>query len=395
MRQPAGPAWLYWKLRGRSAKCVKDADLKPIWALEVALQSANETARDELAARLHYDAYFFDACVPTMGFFADEDAEIAAIREGAVNGMNITVAQQNHGFRDTIDSIRRHKGLAERRSDELAICTSVAELRQCKADGRVGMVLHFQDSKAIEDQLDNLGLFYELGLRVFQLTYNVQGLVGTGCCERHDAGLSYFGLDVVKECNRLGILIDLSHCNYATTWDAIRHSQAPVALTHVGSHALCPATGRNKSDELFKAVAEGGGVIGITVFPALVKRNPSTHEVLQADVHDVLNHIDHAVDLVGIDYVGIGSDLSNYHAKTLDVPADSSIRWYRPMRPDVFGAGPVDRYDPFPTGLDSHSTMGNITKGLLERGYPAEAVQKILGENWLRLFAQVWQNGDS
>ena len=163
----------------------------------------------------------------------------------------------------------------------------------------MGFVWHFQDTRPIETDLDYLKVFHKLGLRVLQLTYNTQNYVGSGCCELHDAGLSSFGREVVEECNRLGMLIDLSHCGYATCWDAIRHTRKPLSLTHVGAHALCPATGRNKPDEILKAVADTGGVIGIAFFAPLVKRNPKTQEVLLAGVDDVIGHIDHVVKLVG------------------------------------------------------------------------------------------------
>ncbi|MGI5836073.1 MAG: dipeptidase [Chloroflexota bacterium] len=346
---------------------------------------------EEHTRALHEKAFVFDACFSTPGFFRDERAEIQAFLDGGVNGGNATVAEFSHNFTRAIDSIFRHKKLAERNSDQVSFCGSVAELEKCKREGKVGFVVHFQDTKCIEDDLDYLRLFHALGLRVLQLTYNTQGFVGSGCCERHDAGLSSFGLEVVDECNRLGIVIDLSHCGHATTRDAIERSKDPVAFTHVGIYSLCPAYGRNKPDELLKAVAESGGVVGITFFAPLVKRNSETQEVLQGSLEDVLDQIDYAVELLGVDHVGIGTDLTNYFARTLELPPTSSIRSYRPLRPDVFGAGPTDRYDPWPTGLDSHTKMMNLTRGLLTRGYRDDDVLKILGGNWLRLFSEVWR----
>lgn len=347
--------------------------------------------RLELKAQsLHRQAFIFDACVPGTGIYRDEVGEIKALVTGGVNAVNITVAEHSHNFTRAIENISRLKRLIDRHQDKLMLCTTISDLKSAKESGRVGVVIHFQDSKPIEDNLDYLRIFYELGLRVLQLTYNLQAYAGAGCCERSDGGLTWFGLDLVAECNRLGILIDLSHCGYRTAMEAISVSKAPVAFTHVGAYAVCPAKGRNKPDELLKALADRGGIIGVTFFPPLVRREPGTHRVVQATLDDVLDHIDHLVRVVGIDHVGFGSDLSDYYARTLEMPPTSALRSYRSMRPDVYGQGPTDRYDPFPVGLDSHAKLTNLTAGLLRRGYSEEAVMKILGGNWLRLLGQVW-----
>ena len=345
----------------------------------------------ERATRLHNQAYVFDGCIPGMGFFKEPDVELRAITEGGVAGANVTVAQQNHDFRRALDSMIQLEKVQERFSNKMRICRSVAELKAAREEERLGVVFHFQDAKPMEDKLDNVETFYRLGLRVLQLTYNTQGWLGTGCAERHDAGLSTLGLQVIEECNRLGILVDVSHCGWTSAWDAIRHSKQPVSITHTGAYALCQATGRNKPDDMLKAVADTGGVVGAIWFSALLRREAGSHRVAPTSIRDVLGHLQHMVDVVGPDHVAIGSDLSNYHARTLEMPADSSLKWYRPLRPDVFGDGPTDRYDPFPDGLDSHSKMRNLTAGLVDLGYSDEDITKILGGNWLRLFESVWR----
>lgn len=345
---------------------------------------------EERAQALHRQAFVYDATVFDTGFMKDETNEIQCLIDGGVSAANVTFCGHMHNFLRGVDSFHAHLRVVERNADKLRFCTSVAELEQCKKEGKLGIIAHFQDSKPIEDRLDYLKTFHRLGLRVLQLTYNVQGYVGAGCCERGDAGLSHFGLQVVEECNRLGILIDLSHVNHQTSWDAIKHSKAPVAFTHVGIYTLCPAHGRNKPDELLKAVVGTGGVVGIVWWPPLIKRNPETHKVLPSTVEDVLDHMEYAIKLLGIENVGIGTDLSDLNARTLEVPPESSIRWHRPLRPDVFGSGPTDRFDPFPTGLESHAGMLNITRGLIKRGYKDEDIKKVLGGNWLRLLKRIW-----
>jgi len=346
---------------------------------------------EQQAVAIHKKAIVLDTAILMLGFMRDEQAEIQAFLDGGLCGGLMSLSTSETDFTMAMENIDRWKELIRRNPDKLAACTTAEELEACKRQGKFGMVIHFQNTKPLMDKLEYLRLFYDLGLRVLQLTYNNQTFVGTGCCERIDAGLTNFGMDVVAECNRLGILVDVSHCATATSWDAIKHSKAPVAITHSGVYTLAHAYGRNKPDDMMKAVAEMGGVMGIPTQPCFVKRHPETHEVQPATVEDVINHIDYAVKVMGIDHVGIGTDMSSYAARVKELPRDSSLRLYRPRFPHVFGVGPTDRYDPFPVGLDSHTEFWNLTRGLLKRGYKEEGILKILGGNWIRLFKQVWK----
>jgi membrane dipeptidase len=344
----------------------------------------------EAAARaLHREMTVYDGTIFDTGYMVDSRNELEAYRSGNLSGGSVTFCGHLHNFARGIDAFHAHLKVIERNDDIAAFCTCVADIERCKREGKVGIVAHFQDSRPIEDRLEYLRIYHALGLRIFQLTYNLQGQVGTGCCER-DSGLTEFGERVVDECNRLGILIDLSHVNHQTSREAIARSKAPVAFTHVGVHAMCNAYGRNKPDDLIRAVAATGGVVGIAWAPFLVKRNPETHEVLPSTVSDVLDQMDYVIRMIGVDHVGVGSDLCNHSARTLVVPPHSSIRIDRPRHPEVFGVGSLDRYDPYPQGLDHHSGMLNITRGLMQRGYSDDDIRKVMGGNWLRLFRQVW-----
>jgi membrane dipeptidase len=214
-------------------------------------------------------------------------------------------------------------------------------------------------------------------LRDFE-RYNARNLVGDGFLEPEDAGLSSFGREVVGELNRLGILIDLSHCGYRTTMEAIELSAAPAAVTHANTRALCD-TPRNKSDEQLLALAARGGVVGVTAFPTTLPEGRRTLE-------GVLDMVDYLVDLLGIDAVGLG----------LDHVEDQPREYF--MTGDRFGVDllfPEDYVPPewppeYPEGLRRIRDWPNLTEGLLRRGYAEADAEKVLGGNFLRLFGEVW-----
>lgn len=340
------------------------------------------------ARRLHEEAIVIDGLIPTATYLEKDDYQ-DALHRGGVTAGNFTVADYQHDFEDAVRAVNRHRDLVES-VDGFTLVESAADLRDAAGGGDVGVILGFQDTRPVGPDRSLLRAFDRLGVRVVQLTYNDQNFVGSGCCERTDAGLSNFGQSVVDECNDRGILIDLSHCADRTTEEAVARSSDPVAFTHVGVRELCPAPGRNKTDEQVERVADGGGVVGVSFFPPLVRRDHDTHEVLPATAAHVLDAIDYLVELVGVEHVGFGSDLNDHALDVGVTPPGSSLRTYRPDHPKVFGRGPTDRYDPYPEGLNRHRRLGTLTRGLVSRGYDDDDIKAILGGNFLTLFERVW-----
>lgn len=348
-----------------------------------------DSQSEKRAARLHEEATIIDGLIPTDAYIGDETYG-NHLQRGGVTAGNFTVAQFEHDYITTVKELTKYHELAAVNDDEWEIIDSVTSLQEVKRAGKTGIILGFQDTRPIEGELGKLQTFDHLGVKIIQLTYNEQNYVGAGCCERTDGGLTNFGQNLIDELNNRNILIDLSHCAEKTTIEAIEYSNDPVAFTHAGVHTLCNARGRNKTDEHLRALADTNGVIGISLFPPLVKRDPETHHVQPATIHDVLDQIDYLVDKIGVEHVGFGSDLND---KALDegvTPPGSSLRHYRPSHPEVFGRGPTETYDPYPEGLNRHTKMQNLTRGLIDRGYSDEEVKKILGGNFLRLFEEVW-----
>lgn len=348
--------------------------------------SGNERQR---ADRLHDEATVVDGLIATDAYLTDPEYW-SHLPEGGVDGANFTVGSYRDSFESTLEQITDIR----RQTEEIdaQVIETAADIDVAVDRGETAVVLGFQDTKPLGDDIWKLDLFADLGVRVIQLTYNKQNYVGAGCCEPEDTGLSSFGRDVVDRCNDRGVVVDLSHCGDRTTMDTIEQSSDPVACTHVGVGELCDAPGRNKTDRQLEALAENGGVAGMTLFPALVKREQGSHKVAESTVEDVLDHIDHAVDVMGVDHVGIGTDLDDRSLDRGVTPSTSALRHYRPTCPAVYGEGPTDVYDPYPEGVHRHTELRNLTRGLVDRGYADEEIAKILGGNFLRLFEEVWEN---
>lgn len=257
------------------------------------------------------------------------------------------------------------------------------DIRLAHRTGRVGIILNFQNLAYIEGDLDKLTLFHALGIRIAQPTYNNQNLLGSGCTERVDSGLSYFGVDVIHRMNELGIAVDLSHSGPATTADAISVSRRPVICSHVGVRALTDNP-RNKTDDQLRAVAATGGYIGICTLPLFLAPRG------RARLEDFLNHLEHAIEVVGVDHVGIGTDWLGS-----DVPP--GLQAILDKATDSAGLGlrgdPEFAYSMSMKveGAEGWSDWPNLTRGMVARGYSDSDIQKILGGNFLRVMDAIWE----
>jgi membrane dipeptidase len=298
------------------------------------------------------------------------------MRQGGLTAVNCTVSVLEN-FRRTIRNIVWWQKAFAKHADLIRQVRSVSDIHAAKAEGKTGIIFGFQNTSAVEDDLDLLSIFYALGVRVIQLTYMEGNLVGQGCLERFDAGLTSFGLEVIEEMNRLGILIDLSHVGHRTTIEAIEASSRPVAFTHANPRRLCDHP-RNKTDEEIKAVVKKGGVIGATIFPPFL---PSGND---STVHDVVKVVDYLVELAGIDHVGIGTDFTERQTRGF-------FDWLLSGRS---GKGPRMRLDfplKLPEGIQGAADFPNLTEALHAAGYAESDMRKILGGNFLRLFSDVWK----
>lgn len=299
----------------------------------------------------------------------------------------VTVAVPTVAIREPAEQALRNIGAWLRfieANKRLRLVRDPDDVKQAKASDQMGIVFHFQGTDPIEDDLNLLDAYKALGVGMVQLTYNVKNRVGDGACERTDEGLSIFGIDLVKRCNELGIIVDGSHTGARTTMDAMEVASKPFVFSHANANALYESP-RNISDEQMKACATTGGLVGIVGFPGFLGQDA------RPTLDRFIAFIDYAVELIGPDHVGLGIDY--YMGMDPIIPEQQALARYN----DAIATGrwDADVYPPpphfFPAGIETPKTLVNLTAGLLDRGYGEDAVKKIMGENWLRVFGEVWR----
>ena len=289
-------------------------------------------------------------------------------------------------FESAVRKIANAHEMVNALSDEMLIVRTAADIERAHAENRHGVVIDFQNTIAISDDLDRIDLFHGLGLRMVQLTYNLRNLVGDGCTETYQSGLTWFGREMVKRLNDARILVDVSHCSEQVGWDAMKVSSAPVIVSHSSSAAVAKHD-RGKSDELAKAIAEQGGYFGVVAIPGFIRETPG------ASIGDVVRQIDHLVNVCGIDHVGIGTDKAGpgprtssmvEYPETMPAGLPGDFNWSG-FRIQEHRQTPEYQMD----GFESLADWPNITVGLAQAGYNEEELRKLLGLNYLRVFRDV------
>jgi len=333
------------------------------------------------AAALHERALVID------GLVFQCDGSTAALRAGGVDAVNVTVSGLNADFEEACDQIAEWLHRCERPDSEWRIVRAVTDIPTARQAGKIGLIMGWQNMRAVADKLKRLRLFHRLGLRVMQLTYNERNFMGDGCLEPNDGGLSLLGRKAIAEMNALGIAIDLSHVGERTCLDAISCSERPVLLTHANAKAISNVP-RNKSDAVIKAVAASGGLIGVSVYgPMCWDGNPAHRPALR----DFLRHLDHIVGLVGHDHVALGTDfpavrdlasVGSIIQMTLDRYPAAISKYVA-----AFGNDVRTRYL---AECSSPEQIPAITAALLDDGWAPAQVEAFLGGNYLRVLAQIW-----
>lgn len=305
-----------------------------------------------------------------------------AIASSGITAINVTVSADT--FEATTRNIALWQGEADRYPTLLAIVRRHDDIARAKKDKTLGLILGFQNTEMLERDLSRIDVYERLGVRIIQLTYNDRNLVGDGCLEPGDAGVSAYGRQVVERMNALGIAVDLSHCGTRTTADGIALSKAPPLITHSGCREVYRHP-RSKEDRELKAMADKGGVIGIYFMP-FIGPGPGapTTEML-------MRQIDHAIKVCGVDHVGIGSDLST-------TPIEETPEYLREAKAfaDARAARGISAPDEerplFIPELNHSRRIEGVVRGLSQRKYPETTIEKIIGGNFHRAFKEIWKS---
>ncbi|WP_343079139.1 membrane dipeptidase [Ostreiculturibacter nitratireducens] len=298
------------------------------------------------------------------------------MREGSVDAVHVTITY-HESFRETVLNIERWNRWFERFPDLIFQGRTAADVTLARQTGRTAIFFGSQNPSCMEDDIGLVEVLHTLGLRFMQLTYNNQSLLATGCYESEDTGLTRMGRQVVAEMNRVGLVVDMSHSGERSTLQAIEHSTRPIAITHANPASWHPAL-RNKSETVLRALAESGGMLGFSIYPHHLRGGSA------CTLEDFCEMIARTADLMGVDRLGIGTDLCQ------DQP-DSIVEWMRVGRWTKsidYGEGSADApgFPPMPTWFHDNRDFGRIAEGLRATGMSASEVDGLMGGNWLRFF---------
>jgi membrane dipeptidase len=331
----------------------------------------------ERAMVLHESSIVIDG----LTFYYDGASE--RLNPKQLTAMNVTACETYSGFSAAVKEIIDLRNNLDDDPGSVLI-RSVADIEQAKRDGKVGLIIGVQASYPVETDLTRLYALYEIGLRIFQLTYNDRAYTGDGCLEPVDGGLTRFGRDLINELARLGVALDLSHVGRRTSMDAIEASPKPPMFSHANPNALTENP-RNLTDEQIRMIGEAGGMIGLCTWaPLCWKNQPGAGPT----VEDYLDHLDYVVNMIGVDHVGIATDSGSTMNQAWLTQHSLEFNTAFPEIAGDYRANCVE--SGHPNGMPDLANLAPITEGLLRRGYADDDVKKIIGGNFLRHFRAIW-----
>jgi len=307
------------------------------------------------------------------------------MREGGVDAVHVTIAYHEN-FRETVLNIEKWNRWFEQFPDLIFHGEWASDVARARDTGRTAIFFGFQNPSPIEDDIGLVEVLHKLGARFMQLSYNNQSLLATGCYEAEDPGITRMGRQVIKEMNRVGMVVDMSHSADRSTIEAAEISERPIAITHANLHSWQPAL-RNKRDDVVRAVVDNGGMMGFSLYPHHLQGKSD------CTVDSFCQMIATAADRFGVQHFGIGSDLCQ------DQP-DSIVEWMRVGRwtKEIdYGEGSATApgFPPQPDWFRDNRDFGNIEDGLRRAGFNDTEVAGLMGDNWLRFFDQNFTPADT
>jgi len=340
-----------------------------------------KTKQTQRITHLHDQAFIVDAHFDLLSEVASrrdrgekrviENRYLKGLRTGKMNLIVAPIYVEDiflpeMGLRKALSQVSHLHTEMEESPGLFRLCRNIKDAENAAADDEISLMLAMEGADPIGNDLDLLTIFYELGLRCLGLVWSRRNYAGDGAHfqpvrEGKKGGLTTFGLELIERAESLGMIIDISHLNDEGFWDVMDVARKPVIATHANCRALASSK-RNLNDEQIKALAATGGVIGVNTIDAFVHDDPETRTIAR-----MIDHVDHIADLAGIEHIGIGLDLCDHVKDYHHIPKPFVTR-------DL---------------IKSHDQMGNITAGLIDKGYTDEDIIAILGGNFRRVFGQV------
>ena len=300
-------------------------------------------------------------------------------REAGLDAVHVTVVY-HEDFDEFNSRVDEWNTYFKDNSDLIFLGKSYKDIEKAKKEKKTAIFFGFQNCSPIEDDIGLVEKVYDLGCRFMQLTYNNQSLLATGCFENVDSGVTNFGKEVIKEMNRLGLVIDMSHSAEKSTIDAINISQKPIAITHANP-TFWHAAKRNKSDELLKILSKNDGMLGLSLYPHHLKNGTN------CSLESFCEMVAKTADLMGAEKIGIGSDLC------LNQP-DTVVEWMRNgtwAKAKNFGEGTKKNsgFPKQPEWFTDARGFSNLESGLSKIGFSENEIRGVLGDNWFNFYKRM------
>ena len=324
----------------------------------------------EDAARVHRDAYVWDNTLPwSSANMGRHRAEVLPrIKASGFDVVSLTLGGDRTKMPDAIKKIAEEHNFFLTNTDKYVLIEKADDIERAKREDKLGIVFHFQGTNPVNYDINMISTYYHLGIRHMLMAYNLRNAVGDGCKERTNEGLSRFGVQLVEEMNRVGMVVDCTHTGHKTSMEVMEVSKAPVVFSHSNPKALKEHP-RNIADDQIKACAKTGGVMGVNGVGIFLGDNDNSTE-------QQICHVDYYVQMVGPDHIGFANDLMPFPAGTTPTawnpPAPGDVPW-----PDIKYVQPEQ--------------MPAFTEGLLKKGYKEADVSNILGGNWVKIAKKIWK----
>ena len=300
------------------------------------------------------------------------------MREGGVDAVHVTISYHEN-FRETVLNMERWNRWFQQFPDLIFHGLYGSDVKLANETNRTAIFFGFQNPAPIEDDIDLVQILHTLGARFMQLTYNNQSLLATGCYEAEDPGITRMGKQVIKEMNRVGLVVDMSHSSDRSTIEAADISERPIVVSHANPYEWQPAL-RNKREKVIRAITENGGLLGFSMYPHHLKNKSN------CTLNEFCEMIARTGEKYGIDRIGLGSDLCQDHP-------DSVVEWMRSGRWSKeidYGEGTKDNagFPPMPSWFKDNRDFGQIRKGLRSTGMSTSEIDGVMGDNWHRFFTE-------